>query len=271
MTMLITSSSNQMIKLIRKMRERKTREKTGLFYIEGLRIIGAAVESGADFYLLISCPQLLISEYGQQTVATLRRRGVHQIELSLSVKHGPQGIAAIVKQQWMELEQVRLSGGDVWVALDEVADPGNLGTIMRTLDSIGGIGIILLDRVTDAYDPSVMRASMGSIFNLQLVRCNFEQFQEWKKRFQYPIIGTSGNATDIYYQYSFPYPLIVLMGSERLGLQDHHFTLCDGVVSIPMAGKSDSLNLAMATGIILTEIFNQRCGRPSWNGVERKE
>jgi RNA methyltransferase, TrmH family len=274
--MLITSSSNPTIKLVKKLRERKTREETGLFYIEGLRIVGAARENVADFECVITCPQLLSSEYGQKMLALLLAKRARHIEVSkeifssISLKEGPQGIAALVKQSWTPLDQVNLSDGEITIALDEVADPGNLGTIMRTLDSVGGKGIILMDHTTDPYDPSSMRASMGSIFSIGLTRCSFDQFHEWKKRFHYHVVGTSGSAKAKYYQYAYPFPLILLMGSERLGLQDRHYALCDEVVSIPMAGKNDSLNLAMATGIILAEIYNQRAGRPVWVEGERE-
>jgi RNA methyltransferase, TrmH family len=253
---VITSLANDRIKAIRKLQERKTRQESGLFYIEGLRIVAEAVEQGVPFDTLVVAPDLLRSTFGQQLVEGQRSNGIPVLEVSsevferLSLKEGPQGLAAVVHQRWLELDQVRLEGNhSTWVALDSVADPGNLGTILRTLDAAGGQGVILLDNSTDPYDPSAVRASMGALFNQALVR---------KRQRAYPVVGTSGTAQADYHAYRYPPALILLMGSERQGLQEHHLELCDAVVSIPMLGKSDSLNLSVATAVVLYEIMNQR-------------
>ena len=171
-----------------------------------------------------------------------------------------------MRQRWKKLEEIDFplrSGvsSSTWVALDSVADPGNLGTIMRTHDAVGGEGIILLDQSTDPYDPSAARASMGALFTQSLVKASFAQFREWKQQVGVPVIGTSDAAAVDYTAYRYPARMVLLMGSERQGLQDHHLALCDEVVSIPMAGRSDSLNLAVATAVVLYEIFNQRRGQ----------
>lgn len=263
---MITSLTNERIKSIRKLQERKARQESGLFYIEGLRIVAEAMAhtSLEAVDTLLVAPELLVSPFGQQLISDQRARGVPVLEVSaevfhrISLKEGPQGIAAVVRQRWQSLNQLRLSPGKTLVALDSVADPGNLGTILRTHDAVGGQGVILLDQSTDPYDPSAVRGSMGALFSQTLVRASFDEFADWKRQHGYPLVGTSDKASADYHAYQYPAELIVLMGSERQGLEERHLALCDEVVSIPMLGKSDSLNLAVATAIVLYEILNQK-------------
>ena len=261
---MITSPSNERIKNIRKLLERKARQESGLFYIEGLRIVAEAVEQGVTLDTLIVAPDLLKSTFGQELVAGQRAKGVSVLEVSsevfqrISLKEGPQGLAAVARQRWLPMEQVRVEAGKTWVALDSVADPGNLGTILRTHDAVGGHGVILLDQSTDPFDPSAARASMGAMFTQRLVKASFAEFTEWKRKNAVFVVGTSDKAKTDYHKFRYPAALVLLMGSERQGLQEHHLALCDEVVSIPMLGASDSLNLAVATAVVLYEILNQR-------------
>lgn len=261
---MITSAGNERIKWIRRLQDRKGREESGCFYLEGLRIVGEALDAGAQVEMLITAGELLRSEYGQKLLEKFRLQGGQVLEVSrevferLAQKEGPQGIAAVVRQRWTQLDDARIAPGKVWVALDSVADPGNLGTILRTCDAVGGQGVILLDQSTDPYDPSAVRASMGALFDQRVVRCSLDEFISWKKTIGAWVVGTSGAAELDYHEYRFPSELVLLMGSERQGLQARHLEICDVLVRIPMAGKSDSLNLAVATAVTLYEVFNQR-------------
>lgn len=261
---MITSTANPTIKAIRRLADRRERQQSGLFFVEGLRSVGEVIQKGWDIQWLIIAPELLISLFGQQLVETVSARGNRILEVSeavfrsLSAREGPQGIAAVGKQRWTDLDSVKLSPGDTWIALDSVQDPGNLGTIMRTSDAAGCKGLILLDQSTDPYDPGSIRASMGSIFSQQLVNCSYASFARWKREQQANVIGTSDKARQDYHAYRYPASLVVLMGSERMGLQEKHLALCDEVVTIPMHGSSDSLNLAVATALVVYEIYNQR-------------
>jgi TrmH family RNA methyltransferase len=260
--LVITSSSNPTVKQIRKLRERKERQQTGLFYAEGLRIIIEAFQSGSKIERLIYSPELLVSSLGRELIEQHRNQEVELVEVSADVfqsfalKDEPQGIGAVIAQRWLPLEQVQVLPGEGWVALDSVADPGNLGTILRTNDAVGGKGVILLDQSTDPYDPTAIRASMGAIFSQQLVKASFVQFAAWKTAGKVPVVGTSGAAQVDYHTAAYPQNWVLLMGSERLGLQDQALRICDLVVRIPMKGSSDSLNLAAATAVVLYEIFN---------------
>jgi len=216
---------------------------------------------------LVVAPDSLRSEQGWLWVNQARQKGLEILEVSaevferLSTKDGPQGLAAVVGQQWEDLRRVQPQSGRPWVALESVADPGNLGTILRTSDGAGGAGVILLDNSTDPYDPSAVRASMGALFSQKIVRATSQEFADWKLSTHCALVGTSDAAREDYHGFAYPDPLVVLMGSERQGLSEDLLRLCDVVVSIPMLGKSDSLNLAVATALVLYESLNHRRDR----------
>jgi len=261
---MITSLSNPTIKHIRKLRERKERQQSSLFLAEGVRLVGEADQLDARIEMLLVAPDLLRSDFGWQIVDHQKGQGVTVLEVSdqvfksISIKEGPQGIAAVVHQQWFTLSELTPDTGVSWVALDAVQDPGNLGTILRTSAAVGGCGLILLDQTADPYDPTSVRASMGAIFSQKLVKTSLAEFSLWRNVADLPVIGTSGIATTDYQSIEYPPALILLMGSERQGLQQNHLDLCNLVVRIPMVGRVDSLNLSVATALVLYEIFNQR-------------
>jgi RNA methyltransferase, TrmH family len=260
----ITSTSNPKIKRIRKLADRKERASEGVYLAEGLRIVIEAIQTGQPLETLVIAPELMKSNPGDALVREyLAAHPEHVIEVSadvfrsFSVKDGPQGVAALLQPVWKPLESTQPGDADFYVALDEVADPGNLGTILRTADAAGARGVFLIDQCTDPYDPAALRAGMGAHFALQLVRASFAEFKAWKEQTSIHLVGTSDRAKANYREVVYPSPVVVLMGSEREGLEERHFELCDQVVSIPMGGRGDSLNLAVATGIMLYEIRHQ--------------
>ena len=260
---MITSTANAQVKEIRKLRERKERQESGLYYIEGLRIVIEAIQQKQEIDTLIVAPDLLTSSVGHQAVEGQVKRGARVLEVSedvfknFAIKDNPQGIAAVVQQHWTPLSGLAPGNGDLYAALDAVQDPGNLGTILRTSDAVGAKGVILLDHSTDPFDPSTVRGSMGAIFSQSLTKSTLKEFGEWKTQHHCQVIGTSGAAIHNYHQFKYSTPMVLLMGSERQGLTEDHIALCDDMVKIPMVGRSDSLNLAIATAVILYEIFNQ--------------
>lgn len=261
--MIITSQSNPKIKHIRALRYRKEREQSGLAFIEGIRIVAEAAALPDTIETLVVAPELLTSSFAQEIAAEQQAKGVSYLEVtpevftSLSLKEGPQGIGAVIHQRWETLTNVRLSREFCWVALDAVQDPGNLGTILRTCDAVGCSGVILLGQSTDPYDPTSLRASMGAIFSQRLVRVNFDGFITWKKQHGYTVIGTSGSSSTDYQFPVYHFPTILLVGSERLGLSSEQQAACDLVVSLPMVSRADSLNLSVATGVMLYELFGR--------------
>jgi RNA methyltransferase, TrmH family len=262
---MITSPANPLIKHIRKLlRERKEREASGLFFCEGLRVVGEAVQMGAAIECLVIAPELLVSEFGWDIVAEQRSKGTAIEEVSpavfqeISSKDGPQGVGALIHTRWEMLAEVNPAAGEMWVALDSIQDPGNLGTVLRTADAVGASGLILLDHSTDPYDLTALRASTGAVFSQRMARAPLAEFSAWKRVVDLPLIGTSGSADLTYREMAYPARMALLMGSERQGLQPAHYAICDQVVAIPMIGRSDSLNLSVATGVVLYEIFHQR-------------
>ena len=261
--MIITSFSNPKVKAIRKLEHKKYREASGEFFIEGLHIVGEAVQTGAPIQSLVIAPDLLVSEFGQSLTKHSAVKDVEKIEVSAEIfekiahKANPQGIGAIVRQNWGAIKTLTAKKGDLWVALDEIADPGNLGTTMRTADAVGCRGLILLGSSTDPHDPTAVKASMGSIFSLCLVQTDWEKFLGWQVENNFNLIGTSDRAETDYQAIHYQRPVILLMGSERHGLPNEMINACDALARIPMAGRADSLNLAVATAVMLYEIYNQ--------------
>ncbi len=261
--MIISSIANARIKQIRNLAHRHEREQTKLFFIEGIRIVAEAILLHAEIHTLIFAPTLLKSQFGLELVQQQQAQGVPCLEVSagvfksLSFKDGPQGLGAVVHQRWLQLDRIQTHEGLCWIALDAAQDPGNIGTILRTSDAVGCAGLILLGQCADPYDSGALRASMGAIFSQHLVKASFATFAQWKKQQTITVIGTSDSAPVEYRQARYHRPLVLLMGSEREGLSPEQQAVCDTMVNIPMVGRSDSLNLAVATGIVLYEIFHQ--------------
>ncbi|NLY53169.1 MAG: RNA methyltransferase [Firmicutes bacterium] len=259
---MISSTKNRTIKEIRSLHSRKGREQTGCFWLEGIRLVGEAAQMRAQIELVVVAPDLLISQFGRELVDELQGRGVPCLAVtaavfrSLSSKEGPQGLGAVVRQAWGQLPAPGTKE-DTWVALEAVQDPGNLGSIMRTADAVGCAGLILVGNCTDPYDTAAVRGSMGSIFALRLVKASISEFLAWKTDCNFFWVGTSGAAPQHYRQISYPKPLLLLSGSEQKGLSVSLQKACDQLVSIPMVGRADSLNLAVATSVVLYEIFEQ--------------
>ncbi len=262
MTGQITSRNNHRIKEIRKLHNKKGRQESSRFYVEGLKLVGDALEWKTAIESVIYCPELLVSEFGQQI---LRKAGDQHIEIinvsmdvfsSFAIKSGPQGIAAVIRQNWVEHEKANLAEG-LWIALENVQDPGNLGSTLRSLDGAGGQGMLLLDHAADAYHPTAVRASMGSVFSQKLVKTTTEELARWKKQNECMIVGTWCGDAQAYRSYNYPKDMILMMGSEQKGLQEEHLVLCDQLVHIPMSGFVDSLNLACSASVVLFEIHNQ--------------
>jgi RNA methyltransferase, TrmH family len=268
MSVVISSRTNESIRAVRRLRDRKERERAGRFFVEGIRIVTEAVHAGADVETVVYAPDLLRSEVGRAAVSECESAGASVLAVTpdvfatLSMKEGPQGLGAVVRTRWTSLEETVPAPDSAWVALESVADPGNLGTILRTADAAGCSGVILIGASTDPYDPTALRASMGSIFALRLARASFAQLVAWARQHRTQLVGTSGAASNPYRALAYRTPTVLLMGSERTGLSAEQQRACDALVSIPMVGSADSLNLAVATGIVLYELLDQRLKAP---------
>jgi TrmH family RNA methyltransferase len=252
---------------IRRLRDLQTPEgrlASGEFLIEGVRPLAEAVKLGVRIEKLIVVPKLLEGRPAERLVKQLRIKGVPclgmlpEVYYSFSQAEEPQGVAAIVRQRWEALETIRPAQGLCWVVAEAVQSPGNLGTIIRTCEAVGGAGLILLGNGADPYDPATVRASMGALFGIRFVRSTAVLFAEWKARRQVTLVGTSPSAHHDYHGVEYPRPSMILVGCEKRGMTAEVMALCDLQVNIPMVGRSDSLNVGVATSLMLYELFNQR-------------
>lgn len=260
---MITSRSNSAIKAIRALRQRAERTRTGLMFAEGTQLVGEAVQNGHEVVQLVVTPDRVRSPFAREMIRTAIARGAEYLEVSedvyasLTDSEGRQGLCAVIRQRWTPLHQVCTDPGRIWVAMNSVQYPGNLGTILRTLDSVGGAGVILLGHSTDPYDPAAARASLGAVFALEMVRTDQESFSAWKQARGVHLVAADLGATVNYREAVYPTPAVLLMGAERDGLTPGQRALCDTMVYIPMVGRRDSLNVAVAASLILYEIFHQ--------------
>lgn len=256
----LSSLQNPRIKALRALRHRKEREQTGLFFIEGAQLVCAALEHQAAIETLLVAPEALTSAVARRIAAQWHGATLEvsaAVLRSLAEREDVQGIGALVRQRWSRLDQCH-PRERCWIALDGVQYPGNLGTILRTCDAVGAAVVILLGSCADPYDPLAVRASTGAIFAQHLVRATAQQFAAWKHSRQVMMVGTAPAAPTDYRAWPYQLPLVLAMGSEGHGLSTELRHLCDALVSIPMAGRSDSLNLAVATGVMLYEVFGRQ-------------
>jgi RNA methyltransferase, TrmH family len=263
----ITSRANPKIKLARSLHQRKQREATGLILVEGIHPIGealAAADSGSgktSVHSLFYAAELLKSDYAKELILEQERRGKpcynvsNEVFASMAEKENPQGILAVVQQRETRLSELEASNFPWGVALLSPQDPGNIGTILRTVDATGAAGMILLESSADPYHPSAVRASMGSLFWHALARASLVEFKEWVRLNQYHVYGTSARGNLDYRAFGdYQLPLILLMGSEREGLSPEAVETCTQLIRLPMQGQVSSLNLAVASGVMLYEI-----------------
>ena len=265
----ITSFSNPLVKRVKRLRQKKYRRQEEAFFIEGLRVVLSAVEQAAPVEAIIYCPELLTSELAwnvlrQQEEAGVRSQAVTaSIFASMSGRDNPVGLGAIVRTQWMDLEEMAASAtasadtdaDDIFVALFEAAEPGNLGTIMRTMDAVGAKGLILVGDTVDPYHPAAVKASMGALFSVKLGRTpGSEVLFQWAKTSALETVASSARGATSYAGASYNLPLLLLLGSEGSGLPAAVSDACEQTVAIPMAGTASSLNLAVAAGLLLYEI-----------------
>ena len=262
---LITSRSNAKIKQVRALRQRKHRQATGLFFVEGIRHVGEAVEAGARVDSIFYAPELLTSTFAHELIRLESEQGIPcypttaEVFETISDKENPQGILALVEQTSPNLFDFGPENFPWGVALVEPQDPGNLGTILRTIDAVGASGLLLLDSSVDPYHPNAVRASMGALFWLPIIQAGFDEFVHWARHWDYRIYGTSAHdAVDISAVSSYRYPSILIMGSEREGLTPSQRAACQELVRLPMRGRATSLNLAVATGVLLYDMLEKK-------------
>jgi TrmH family RNA methyltransferase len=253
----ITSLSNATVKAVRALHMRKERDETGLFVAEGLKNVIEGIDTGHTPQILLHGQDAADHPMMRKAVAATRAaRGqvaevTHDILAKVSRRDNPQAVVGVFRQAFTKLETLEPATADVWVALHRVRDPGNLGTIIRTADAAGCGGVILVGECCDPYSVEAVRATMGSIFAVPLVKATEAAFADWRAAWTGSVVGTLLSAEVDHRQAEYRHPALVLMGNEQQGLTPDLAALCDINVKIPMRGRADSLNLSVATGIMI--------------------
>ncbi|MBN8654953.1 MAG: RNA methyltransferase [Anaerolineae bacterium] len=252
---ILTSTANPFIKHVRALRQKKMRTEFGQFLVEGITHVGEAIEANWDIDSILYAPDLLTSAFAKDLLARAERLNLKLQPVSVSViesladKENPQGILAMVKQKKYTFENVKSITRAV--ALVSPQDPGNLGTILRTLDAVGADALFLLEGGVELYHPTVIRASMGTLFWKPVIQTSFDEFLNWARTGGHQLIGTSAKA-DVDYHTLIPQtPWVLLLGTEQKGLSPEQLAACDVSISLPMRGRVSSLNLSVAAGVLL--------------------
>jgi TrmH family RNA methyltransferase len=256
----ITSLTNSSIKEIRGLWLGKNRKASGLFLAEGLKLITDAVASGWQLSKLVHADDATIGTRLEHAANACREAGGDVLTVSKAVlakisrRDNPQTVIGVFRQNLTPMDQIRPDAQAVWVALESVRDPGNLGTIIRTVDAVGAAGVILVGSTVDPFSVEAVRATMGSIFHVPLARADHAEFASLASAWTGAIAGTHLDGAIDYREADYRQPCLLIMGAEQAGMSAEITALCNTVVKIPMAGRADSLNLAVATGVMLFEI-----------------
>jgi RNA methyltransferase, TrmH family len=263
---MITSSSNRSLKRIRKLRARKHREREGVFFVEGIQTVWQAVRNGADIEAIVIAPDLLRSERAERMVLGQEKRGTSVMKVSadafasVAKRENPSGLGAVVRLQAATVDHLEVKQDSLFVALDQAEKPGNVGSIIRSVDAVGADGVIVIGDSTDPYHPTAVKASMGTLFNVPVTAAaTLDVVFDWAHKNQLHLVATSAHAELPYWAASYQAPMVILFGSEGSGLDPAVLSRSDITsVAIPMSGTATSLNLAVAVGIVLYEIRRQQ-------------
>jgi TrmH family RNA methyltransferase len=258
----ITAFSNPLVKQARGLRDKKNRRAEGLFLAEGLRILTEAREVGILperlFFSRAAHPLL------EALIEATEAAGGEAIETGADILHkisgkdNPQAVLGIYRQLDTGLEGIDRGASPLWIVAQALRDPGNLGTILRTGDAVGAGGLILIDDCADPFSVEAVRASMGALFTQQIAAARWPDFLSWLRAGPAQLVGTSLNATTDYQDARYEAPCFLLVGNESQGLPAAYEEECDLRVKIPMLGKADSLNAAVAAAVMAYEVINQR-------------
>ncbi len=257
----ITSATNPLIKTLKSLHLKKGRSETGLFLAEGARLALAAADLGVWPEILLYSPAALTRDQVRKLIGEAESRRVRVVETGegllgqISKRDNPQTVIGAYRQRLASLDAI---DGDTVVALEGIRDPGNLGTILRTADSTGAAGVVLVGESCDPFSVEAVRASMGSLFAVKLARASFDELVRYKKARGFEMLGLSLKGAAMDANSPAAAKTLVLMGNEQSGLPDYMEAACDALVKLPMRGRADSLNLAIATGVVLYDLWRRR-------------
>jgi len=256
----VTSLANPIIKDIKNLTQKKGREESGTFLAEGLKLVIDALELGWTIRTLVYAKAAkgkpLVEQAAVKTVASggLVLEVSEKVISSITRRDNPQMVVGIFDQKWKPLRDIRPAAGETYVALDRVRDPGNLGTIIRTADAAGASGVILVGDCTDPFSLETVRATMGSVFAMPVARASVDEFLSWRKTAGVSVVATHLAGSVDYRTIDYKKkPVVLLMGNEQSGLPPELASQADQLARIPQQGRADSLNLAIASAVMLFE------------------
>ncbi len=244
-------------------RERAHRDRTGLHYLEGPRNVLRAAAHGVELEALLWSEALLKVPEARRLLRARASEGVPCLRVSpeefrrVTRLKRASGIGAVARQHWSRLHGARPGPGLCWLALEQVRSPGNLGTLLRSAEAVGAAGVILVGGAIDPFDPQVVRAAMGALFGLRLVRASPDAFAHWLRRHRCRVLGASPDGDVALDRARFGQPCVLLLGEERRGLSAAQRGFCHELVRIPMAPGCDSLNLGVAGTLLLYEAWRR--------------
>ena len=257
----ITSLANPVVKDIKALAMKKHRDESGTFVAEGLKLIIDALDQGWKLTVLVIAMASKDNALVQKTASRAVAKGALVLEASEKIigavtrRDNPQAVIGVFEQRYAQLSAIRPEPDKVWLALDRVRDPGNLGTIIRTADAVGASGVILVGDTTDPFALETVRATMGSVFAVPLYHVDETRFLAFRKGFKGLVVGTHLQGSVDYRTVDYSgQPVLLVMGNEQSGLTEPLAKACDTLIRIPQEGKADSLNLAVATGVTLYEV-----------------
>jgi TrmH family RNA methyltransferase len=262
----ITAYSNPLIKRVRNLREKRHRREEGLFLAEGLRILTEAREAGRLPQYLFFARESAGHPLVRALVADVEAAGGGAIETvpdilsKLSGKDNPQAVVGVFAEFARALDSLDRTSARIWLVAERLRDPGNLGTILRTGDAVGAGGLILVGECVDPFSVEAVRASMGALFTVPVVQSGWEEFLAWLRAGPGQLVGLSLDTEHDYRAATYEAPTFLLTGNEAQGMPDDYAAACDLLVKIPMLGKADSLNAAVATAVMAYEVL-ARTGR----------
>ena len=260
----ISSTSNHTVKLLKSLDRKKERQQTGLFLSEGVHFAGAALANGWK-------PSVVFADAAaaeRTEVAELLKRmksagarvltATDKVMASLSQQANAQEIVAAFQQRLTPLAELPATGRRRYVALYEIRDPGNLGTVIRTADAAGCDGVILVGTTCDPFSVEAVRATMGSLFALPLAAASFDDFRAWATAGKVRVVAASMRGDHAHDKANYGERGCILIGNEQAGLPVEVEDACDELVRIPMAGRAESLNLAIAAGVMIYEAWRAK-------------
>ena len=266
----ITSTANPKLKHALSLRDRRDRDTTGLFLIEGYREISRALTGNVVFDQLFYCSDLFLGSNEPDLLATCSAKGATLIKTpphifhKLSYRDRPDGLLGVAKKMNLALqaleEKFLATHSPLVVIAEAIEKPGNLGTIIRSSDAAGVDLVIVANGCTDIYNPNVVRASVGTLFTVPVVETSNDEALAFCKRHQMDLLAATPEGDAVYTDVPMTGPLGIVVGTEQLGLTSFWKNACRYRVRIPMRGVADSLNVAMATTLFLFEAVRQRHG-----------